>query len=641
MLSDPTYLPSKWERLIEGCLAPHGIVPGSSEQAVVFTEFADSAEWIVRRLADDGFTARMYSGRQSHNERDEVRAAFMRGEFQVIVTTDAGNEGIDLQAARVLVNYDIPWSLVRLEQRMGRIHRVGQRRDVFLYNLVATDTREGEALLALLDRFVTAANELGGQMFDSLSTVAEMTGLMYEKWLSDLYGNNEVKKQEALAAVRKVQAVDLERAARDVRTQESRFASQVDAMAALTLLQEDLLERINPAIVESYLSKLADAGLFTAQATAAGAGIVQLSADEPLPDALGGTTSALVATSGEALRTHAGHVNVSNVVRLGPGEPAFTELIDFADHRLGPDVYRSGGADDPASMTGYDLYAFESTLSEAGGARTTRWAALIRLDDNGNAYPVRWETLANLVPSGSPGRAPHPARDAVAARVASEIAQSTRAAQQRVRGDWFRRASFDLKKLPIDLTQGLPDREQRVKLRKQLEQRTAERLERLRELNTVELPEPRQVARLRVHPTAEPITVEEKNSEDIAMKLVYRMLAGEGWSVADVHTENRGYDLHAVRGHEQRLIEVKGVWLSASSEGIRMTGNEVLMATQHRTDFWLYVVDNCQDGAGVLFGAYRDPATVFARDMTEDAVFRVPGSSLAKHRTLDGQEPTA
>ena len=84
----------------------------------------------------------------------------MRGEFQVIVTTDAGNEGIDLQAAHVLVNYDIPWSLVRLEQRMGRIHRVGQLRDVYLYNLVATDTREGETLLRLLDNFVTAANEL-------------------------------------------------------------------------------------------------------------------------------------------------------------------------------------------------------------------------------------------------------------------------------------------------------------------------------------------------------------------------------------------------------------------------------------------------------------------------------------------------
>jgi len=60
----------------------------------------------------------------------------MRSEYQIIVTTDAGNEGIDLQAAHVLVNYDIPWSLVRLEQRMGRIHRVGQTR-------VHLDTVEG------------------------------------------------------------------------------------------------------------------------------------------------------------------------------------------------------------------------------------------------------------------------------------------------------------------------------------------------------------------------------------------------------------------------------------------------------------------------------------------------------------------
>ena len=144
----------------------------------------------------------MYSGRQSNAERDEVRLAFMRGEFQIIVTTDAGNEGIDLQAAHVLVNYDIPWSLVRLEQRMGRIHRVGQNRDVFLYNLVATDTREGETLLTLLDNFVTAANELSGQMFDSLSAVAELTGVDYEKWLSDLYGNDELKKQIAIDAAK-------------------------------------------------------------------------------------------------------------------------------------------------------------------------------------------------------------------------------------------------------------------------------------------------------------------------------------------------------------------------------------------------------------------------------------------------------
>ena len=112
---------------------------------MVFTEYADTADWIVERLERCGLhRPRVLRARQPPRERDEVRDAFMRGDFQIIVSTDAGNEGIDLQTAHVLVNYDIPWSLVRLEQRMGRIHRVGQTRDVELYNLIATDTREGE-----------------------------------------------------------------------------------------------------------------------------------------------------------------------------------------------------------------------------------------------------------------------------------------------------------------------------------------------------------------------------------------------------------------------------------------------------------------------------------------------------------------
>ena len=141
---------SKWDPLVDGCLARNGIMAGNREQAVVFTEYADTADWLVGRLLHAGFTARRYSGRDSHPVRDDTRAAFARRDFQVLVSTDAGNEGIDLQTAHVLVNYDIPWSLVRLEQRMGRIHRVGQPRDVELYNLIATDTREGDVLEVLL-----------------------------------------------------------------------------------------------------------------------------------------------------------------------------------------------------------------------------------------------------------------------------------------------------------------------------------------------------------------------------------------------------------------------------------------------------------------------------------------------------------
>lgn len=175
VVEDAAFPVSKWPQMVEKCLAPHHIVPGSDRQAVVFTEFADTANWLVNRFEIHGYTARRYSGADTYRERDEIRARFAAGEFQVIVSTDAGNEGIDLQTAQVLVNWDMPWSLVRLEQRMGRIHRIGQTDKVWLYNLVATDTREGDAHFKLLENLMAAANELDGKMFDSLSTVGEAT----------------------------------------------------------------------------------------------------------------------------------------------------------------------------------------------------------------------------------------------------------------------------------------------------------------------------------------------------------------------------------------------------------------------------------------------------------------------------------
>jgi superfamily II DNA/RNA helicase len=253
---------SKWRPLIEECLAANGIRPGNGQQAVVFTEYADSANWIVTRLRRDGFTARRYSGQDQPAIRDQVRAEFAARQFQIIVSTDAGNEGIDLQSAHVLVNYDIPWSLVRLEQRMGRIHRVGQDREVELYNLIAQGTREGDVLKALLDNFVAAANQLGGQLFDSLSVVAELVNLDVETTLADTY-RSENKRISALTAVSAISRAQLQSAAERARRFEAELSSIVDVAAAAKLLNADLLERINPAIVEAYLDRLHTAGVIT------------------------------------------------------------------------------------------------------------------------------------------------------------------------------------------------------------------------------------------------------------------------------------------------------------------------------------------------------------------------------------------
>src|SRR5207248_1181914 len=140
-----------------------------------------------------------------------------------------------------------------------------------------------------------------------------------------------------------------------------------------------------------------------------------------------------------------------------------------------PDLFQSGAADDPTSITGYDLYAFDAVLTEAGGKRNTAWAALIRVDDAGQAYPVRWESLANLVSTDQPGMQPHPAREDAAVAAARAMADKTRADQQRVRAEWFARARQDLKSLPIDLTVSIDDREERSNLRHRLETQTTAR----------------------------------------------------------------------------------------------------------------------------------------------------------------------
>jgi hypothetical protein len=295
---------------------------------------------------------------------------------------------------------------------------------------------------------------------------------------------------------------------------------------------------------------------------------------------------------------------------------------------LADDLYQSGAAADPTSLTPYELYAYEATMTESDGKRASVWATLIKVDDSGNARAVRWETLANLVPTEQPGTSPHPAREGRALEAARDVAATTVAEHRKVRADWFAHARKDLTNLPLNLTESIQDRETRVALRRHLQIQTAQRLEELERLAYVQLTEPKMIGRIRVIAAADVSLKDEIDAELVSMRHVQQLLEDDGWVVEDVHTEGRGFDLETRRNSQIRHVEVKGVLGSAASEGIRMTGNEVLIATQHRKDYWLYVIDQCADSKGRFFGAYEDPATLFATDMTGDAIFRVPGSSL-------------
>ena len=638
VLGNPDSAVSKWPRLIGECLAPNAIRPGGDRQLVVFTEYADTADWLLERFHKAGFSAKRYSGRDTHAERDAIRAEFASGGFQVIVSTDAGNEGIDLQTAAVLVNWDIPWSLVRLEQRMGRIHRIGQRHKVWLYNLVATDTREGEAHARLLEKLVTVANELDGKIFDSLRLVTEAAlaeaGVDSLEQLLQRTFETGGDADPAMQAIRQVTAERLRQIHEEQHRAESHLTTAIDTETALATLNDQRLDLINPHVVDRFLRRIDSAGLVDAEQTAlADEGFWYVTGRSlGLPSALEPDKEgrALVATSGEA-RTKAqdaGHGRAGAAVALGPSESAFRVLADAVSERCHPALYRGGLLRDTTSVTDYDLHVYASE-TETGG-RLTDWGCLVRRDEAG-ARPISWETLSCLERAEGTENRQHPASVADS-RVAAERALEKDLDQlNSALASWGARARHHLERLPDSLTRDIKEANERRARRKHLQEAVTLRICELA-TTTSATPGPlRHIGWCRVAGAGVPPEPTEKDSEALSMAFVRDLLNADGWGVTDVHTAGEGFDLLARRGHAQRCVEVKGVWDTASSRGITLTGNEIVKAGLLADDYWLYVVDECRSG-GRLFAAYRNPAAIFSGVAKDVATVRINGSDLAAAR---------
>ncbi|GBD26738.1 RNA polymerase-associated protein RapA [bacterium HR30] len=137
---------------------------------IIFTEFRDTLEYLVRRIEErwPGRVAFIHGG-LSREKRLATQERFAtHPELQILVATDAAGEGINLQCAHLVVNHDLPWNPNRIEQRFGRVHRIGQTKPCSLWNLVAEETREGEVYLVLLSKLEEIRRSLGGRVFDVL-----------------------------------------------------------------------------------------------------------------------------------------------------------------------------------------------------------------------------------------------------------------------------------------------------------------------------------------------------------------------------------------------------------------------------------------------------------------------------------------
>jgi len=159
------------------------ILKATPEKAIVFTQYYRTLAWLADRMRAEGLSFTTFHGGLNPVEKEASVHAF-KGAAQVFLSTEAGGEGRNLQFAHRLVNYDLPWNPLRLEQRIGRIHRVGQTRDVHIVNLWARDTIE-EYVLELLDKKVHMFELVVGELdmiLGNLDEAKSFEDLLMEIW---------------------------------------------------------------------------------------------------------------------------------------------------------------------------------------------------------------------------------------------------------------------------------------------------------------------------------------------------------------------------------------------------------------------------------------------------------------------------
>jgi superfamily II DNA or RNA helicase len=243
-------------------LNEQGVFGDPRTKLLIFTEHKDTLDFLVGRLLEWGLTVTQIYGGMKIGDRDApgtrlyAERAF-REECQVMVATEAAGEGINLQFCWLMINYDIPWNPVRLEQRMGRIHRYGQEKDCLIFNFAATNTREGRVLQKLLERIAAIERDLDpkrtGKVFNVLGDIFPSNQL--ERMLREMYAHNLT---EAVILDRIVEEVDSERFRRITHsTLEGLAKRELNLTAILGKTAEARERRLVPEVIEDFFTDAA------------------------------------------------------------------------------------------------------------------------------------------------------------------------------------------------------------------------------------------------------------------------------------------------------------------------------------------------------------------------------------------------
>ena len=619
------------------------------EKVIVFTEHRDTAEFLVRRLEGLGFTGQvaLIHGGLLYQERERQVEFFRRsataGGATYLVATDAAGEGINLQFCWLMANYDIPWNPARLEQRMGRIHRYGQKHDpVVIVNLVAGKTREGRVLKTLLDKLEAIRRQLqSDKVFDVVGRLFK--GLSMRDYLEQaVTGDADSVAGHLEGALTREQVQALEQKERKL------FGTGGDVRPMLPRLKDEAEQENYRRLLPGYVRRFVEQAAPLLDLRIHGDPERTFTLEPERPGAADSLLPALEAYSEKARRRLSVNkpANRKDAVWVHPGEPVFDSLSAAVVDRFGRDGLRGSVFVDPYTSEPYLFHigsvsvgrseqVAQGTGLSAKGGRTTSPAPLesrlvgLRQSSDGvvEESPVERLLLLRGVHGFAPSRVPlasvarRMTRDAASfarKEVVERLAQTHR---NRILGDLpsrmdFVKRGFDFQVAELAAARSrLSDKvragDQQAQGHLSMVKRRQRDLRMFRDRRMAELqaePELVQAGDIEflVHALVVPVQDSEEAErfdarvEEIAVKVATAYEERFHARVEDVSrpelarraglTDWPGFDLWSRRRNQRRAIEVKG---RAAYGSVEMEENEWASACNHREGYWLYVVFDC------------------------------------------------
>jgi len=627
-----------------------GIFRDPKMKLLIFTEHKDTLDFLVEKMTGWGLTVTQIHGgmkigdRDTHGTRIYSERAF-KEECQVMVATEAAGEGINLQFCWFMINYDIPWNPVRLEQRMGRIHRYGQVKDCLIFNFVSINTREGRVLNKLFERIESIERDLDpkrtGKVFNVLGDIFPSN--MLEKMVRDMYAHNLTEKT---ITDRIIKEVDTERFRKITHSTLEGLAKKELNLAAIIGKQEEAKERrLVPEVIEDFFMKASPLCGIYPKEIKKGHHIYNLGRVNRTLSQIGERLEKLYGRLGRDYKRIVFDKEIlkddSTLEWITPGHPLFECLREFILERVNQDLLNGAIFYDIHRSESARLDVFTASVKDGRGNVLHRRLFVLQTDMNGNMTVCQPTIFLDLIPgnkeedipddSNLPDRvkieqtlfeqALKPFLDEIVENRKKEIETISRHLEISL-VELINRQNMRMVELYDRQSAGDKDPLVAANI-KQVEDRIDElnnRLERRREELAKErnctVSDIRHHGRAWVLPHPErnvpPITdmVPDKKIEKAAVDAVIKYETERGWKVQSVESENRGFDLISRKPHpedpetaiEVRFIEVKG---RSGVGDIALSYNEHRTAERLRKDYWLYVVYNCATGPEIKI--HQDP----------------------------------